>query len=97
MCSLAVLAKEATFLAIGTIWVLVGERQPQVAVLLPGVPWQAEQMEVMEMITPIRSDKRWPNSPSGVVGNDAGLFDRWKGSHDNFYFPPLGLASLAPA
>ena len=31
------------------------------------------------------------------MGNDAGLFDRQKGSHDDFYFPPLGLAPLAPA
>ena len=40
-----------------------GEAAAWVAVLLLGVPWQAEQMEVMEMIAPIRSDKRWPNSP----------------------------------
>ena len=28
---------------------------------------------------------------------DAGWLDRWKGSHDDFYFPPLGLAPLVPA
>ena len=50
MCSPAALAKEATFLAVGTVCVLAWERQPQVAVLLQGVPWWMEQMEVMEVM-----------------------------------------------
>ena len=51
----AALAKDATFLAVGTVWALM-------AVLLLGVPWQVDQMEVMEVIAPTRHGRRWPDS-----------------------------------
>ena len=53
MCSPAALAKEATFLVLGTIWALELEGQLWVAALPQRVPWWVEQMEVMEVITPI--------------------------------------------
>ena len=49
---------EAAFLAEGSIWALVAERQWWVVVLLLGVPCQAEWMEAMEVIAPIRCDRR---------------------------------------
>ena len=49
---------EAAFLAEGTVWALAGERWWRVVVLPLEVPWQAEQMEVTEVITPIRCDRR---------------------------------------
>ena len=52
------LAKDAAFLAMGTILVLTWERQPQMAVPLPGVSWQVEQMEVTEVIALTRHGKR---------------------------------------
>ena len=36
------LAKDATFLAMGTAWVLAWEKQLQMAAHLPGVSWQME-------------------------------------------------------
>ena len=52
------LAKDAAFLAVGTIWMLAWERWLQMAVLPLGMPWQVEQMEVTKVITPTRHGKR---------------------------------------
>ena len=52
------LAKDATFLAMGTAWVLAWEKQLQMAVPLPGVSWQMEQIEVMKVITLTKCGKR---------------------------------------
>ena len=52
------LAKEATFSAMGTVWALAWEKQPWVVDLLPGVPWQVDQMKVTEVIAPIRHGRR---------------------------------------
>ena len=45
-------------LAMGTVWALAWERWLWVAVLLPGMPWQVEKMEVTEVITPTRHGRR---------------------------------------
>ena len=58
MCSPVTLAKEVAFSTLQTILALEWEGQLQVAALPQGVPWQVEQMEVMEVITPIRRGKR---------------------------------------
>ena len=50
--------KDATFLAMGTTWVLALEKQLQMVVALPGVSWQMEQIEVMKVITLIKHGKR---------------------------------------
>ena len=52
------LAKDATFLAIGTTWVLAWEKQLQMAVPLPEVSWQMEQIEVMKVIILTKGGKR---------------------------------------
>ena len=56
--SLVALAKDATFLAMGTIWVLAWERWPWMAVPPLGMPWQVEQMEMMEGDALTRCGKR---------------------------------------
>ena len=52
------LVKDATFLAMGTIWVLTWERWPQMAVPPLGMFWQVEQMEMTKVITLARRDRR---------------------------------------
>ena len=52
------LAKDAVFLAMGNTWVLAWEKQLQMAVPLPGVSWQTEQIEVMKVITLTKRGKR---------------------------------------
>ena len=52
------LAKDATFLAMETIWVLAWEKQLQMAAPLPGVSWQIEQIEVMKVITLTKCGKK---------------------------------------
>ena len=51
-------SKGATFLAMETAWVLAWERQLQMAVPLPGVSWQMEQIEVMRVIALTKCGKR---------------------------------------
>ena len=58
MCFPAAPAKDATFLAMGTIWVLAWERQPQTSVPLLGMFWQVEQMEMMKVIALTRCGRR---------------------------------------
>ena len=50
--------KGSCLLAMGTIWELVWGKQPWVVALPQGVPWQEEQMEVTEVIAPIRHGRR---------------------------------------
>ena len=52
------LVKDVTFLAVGTAWVLAWEKQLQMAVPLPRVSWQMEQIEVMKVITLTKCGKR---------------------------------------
>ena len=52
------LAKDAAFLAMGTTWVLAWKKWLQMAVPLPGVSWQTEQIEVMKVITLTKCGKR---------------------------------------
>ena len=52
------LARDAIFFAMGTTWVLAWEKQLQMAVPLPGVSWQKEQIEVMKVITLTECGKR---------------------------------------
>ena len=52
------LAKDATFLAMGTAWVLTWVRWLQMAVPLPGVSWQMEQIEVTKVTVLTKHGKR---------------------------------------
>ena len=58
MCFPVYLAKDATFLAVGTTWALVWERELQKAVPLPRVSWRMEQIEVMKVIALTKCGKR---------------------------------------
>ena len=42
----------------GTTWVLAWEKQLQMAVPLPGVPWWTEQIEVTKVIALTKCGKR---------------------------------------
>ena len=52
------LVKDATFLAEGTMWVLVWEMWQQMAVPPLGMFWQVEQTEMRKMIALTRCVKR---------------------------------------
>ena len=50
--------KDVTILAMGTAWLLAGERQLQMAAHLPGVSWQVEGIEATKVVTLTKCGKR---------------------------------------
>ena len=58
MCFPVDLVKDATFLAVGTAWVLAWEKWLQMAVPLSEVSCWMEQVEVMKVITLTEHGKR---------------------------------------
>ena len=52
------LVKDAAFFVMGATWVLAWEKWLQMAVPLPGVSWQMEQIEVTKVIALTKYGKR---------------------------------------